>query len=145
MPDSIMLVRIFSHVLTAINFGVIGLSLILFLQRTDVGHRTLLRMIIVFCTMVTGDSLFGIWNVFHNHREAFAMMRLGTAMYGSICVTYFMIVNRDLIRTLRISELWDRLRKNRIASREQARMQIMFVSKQTREQSEAMLVRSKSY
>lgn len=143
MPQTILLMRLFENVLTAINFGVIALALTAFLQRRDVGHRTLLRMVIVFCAMVTGDNLFGAWSIFHRHREAFVLIRFGTAVYGSMCVTYFIVVNRDLVRTLRVSELWDRLRKDRLKDKEQARTQMIFASQQTRIQSEAILARSK--
>lgn len=140
---SVVWIRLFASVLTAINFGVIALSLIAFLQRKDIGHRTLLRMVSVFCIMVCGDNVFGAWHIFHHHGEVFAMMRFGTAIYGSICLTYFLVVNRDLLRTFQISEMWDRLRRDHIADKEQARMQMVFISEQTRIRSEGIMARSK--
>lgn len=65
-------------------------------------------------------------------------------MYGSICITYFMVANRDVLRTLRISELWDRLRKDQAAEKEQARQQMIYLSQQTRAQSEGILARSRN-
>lgn len=136
-------IRLFGSVLTAINFAALALALIFFLRRHDIGHRTLLRLVILFCCMVASDNIFAAWNIYHHHREWYAMMRLGTAMYGSMCFTYFMVVNRDLIRTLRISELWDRLRKDKLDDRAQAREQMIYASFQTRAISEGVLARSK--
>lgn len=145
MPQTDQIVRIFANILTAINFGVIAVALIVFLRRQDIGHRPLLRMIVVFCLMITGDHVLGLyWNLTRAHTETFALLRLGTAVYGSMCVTYFTVTNRDLLRTLRISEFWDRARKGTLAEREQARQQIVYASRQTRVQSEAILARSKS-
>lgn len=143
MTPTVVWIRLFGSVLNAINFGVIGLALILFLNRNDIGHRSLIRMVIVFCAMVCGDNIFGAWNVYHHHRETFAMIRLGTAMYGAVCVTYFMATNRDVLRTLRISELWDRMRKEKVTDGEQGRLNMIYASEQTRSRSEAIMARSK--
>lgn len=142
-PTTLVWIRIFASLLNSLNFGVIALALVIFLNRKDIGHRTLIRMVIYFCAMVSGDNLFGAWHVYHGHSEAFAFMRLGTAMFGSAVVAYFMIVNRDVIRTLRISEFWDRLRKDKISDGEQARVLMVYNSEQTRGRSEAILARSR--
>lgn len=141
MTTTVLWVRLLGNFMAAINFGAIALALIVFLQRKDIGHRTLLRMIVVFSLMSMGDNLFGAWSAFHHHRQAFASIRLGTAMYGTMCVVYFMATNRDLIRTLRVSEMFDRLRRDNIADREQARQQMVYSSKVQLERSEALLAR----
>lgn len=143
MTPTLVWMRLFASVLTAVNFGVISLALILFLNRNDIGHRALIRMVIIFCSMVCGDNIFGAWNVYHHHREAFAFIRFGTSMFGTMVVVYFMIVNRDVVRTLRISELWDRLRRDRLADGEQARLNMVYTSEQTRYRSESILARTK--
>jgi hypothetical protein len=140
MVENIQSIKVLSHFLTAINFGVIALALMVLLKRSDIGHRTLIRLIIVFNIMVSGDSVFGAWNQFHRHSNAFAMMRFGTAVFGTCCVIYFLVSNADVVRTLRISELWDRLRKDKVTDSEQARMQMTYASEQTLQRSQDLVI-----
>lgn len=140
LSPSVVQLRLLNYLMTAFNFGVIAISLFIFVIRKDIGHKTLLRMGIIFCTMISGDSCFGAWNLYHRMVSTMAMMRFGTAIFGTACVTYFIVTNRDILRTLKISELWDRLRKDKVADSEQARMQMSFISRETLLRSEALLM-----
>lgn len=140
LNPSIVQLRLMNYLMTAFNFGTIAVALLVFVNRKDIGHKTLIRMAIIFCSMIAGDSAFGAWNLYHRHVSTMAMMRFGTAVFGTACVTYFLVTNRDILRTLRISELWDRLKKDKIADGEQARMQIDFLGKETLLRSEALLM-----
>lgn len=140
MTDNLQWVKVFTHLLTAINFGIVSLALMIFLRRHDIGHRQLLRLGVVFNALVCGDSIFGVWNQYHRHSNPYAMMRFGTAVFGTMVVVYFIVTNRDIIQTLRISELWDRLKKDAIADADQARVQLTFASQVTLKRSQEMVM-----
>lgn len=140
MVNTLQWVKVFAHLLTAINFAVIAIALIVFLNRHDIGHRTLIRLSIIFNTMVSGDAVFAAWNQYHRHSGTLAMMRFGTAVFGTACVVYFVVANRDIIQTLRISELWSSAQKDRITDSEQVRLNMAYASEQTLRKSQEMVM-----
>jgi hypothetical protein len=141
MTDTLQWIRVFTHLLVAINFGLVALALMVFMRRHDIGHRTLIRLGIVFNMLVCGDSIFGAWILhYHRHSNAYAMMRFGTAVFGTAVVVYFITTNQDLIRTLRISEFVDRARKDKVADQEQMRSNLTYVSQETLKRSQAMIM-----
>jgi hypothetical protein len=140
MTDNLQWVKVFTHFLTAINFGLVALALMVLLRRHDIGHRTLIRLGVVFNALICGDSVFGVWNQYHRHSNPYAMMRFGTAIFGTMVVVYFFVTNQDIIRTLRISELWNRLRSDELSDSDQARLQLTYASQATLKRSQEMVM-----
>lgn len=139
MTPTVVWINIFGNALTAMSFLVIAITLIMFLYRRDIGHRMLIRLTIIFASVRSIVAIATLWDLSHHFTMATSILRALCALIGFVCVVYFIITNSDVLQTLRTSEMWDRLRKDREADREQARQQMTYLSGETRKRSEAML------
>lgn len=133
-------VNIFSNVLTAVNFMVVAVALIMFMRRTDIGHRTLIRLIIIFATARSVVGWSTAWDLSHGFTMHTAILRAACAIIGAVCVVYFVASSHDVVKTFQTSETADRLRKNAETDKEQARQQMTYLSASTRRRSEALLM-----
>lgn len=141
MNAPVIFMRAVGNVLTALDFTILSVTLVVLLQRTDIGHRTMLRMLLIYSMMHSVSSFVGVFSVYQHLTMFSVTMRFITALILTASVVYIVVKNWDVIRTLQVSEYVDRLRKDKAADNEQARLNMTSASWRTRMASEALVRR----
>ncbi len=140
MAPNVDWARITFNLCRGCAFLTIGLVLAFLLKHwKDIGHRLLLLF---------GAGLFfdlavtNFCNAIDSYIGGFALApwtRATSALLSLLFAVHCVVSKDDMVSTLRTSEAEDRLRKDKAADREQARLQIAYLAIQTLEKSRELV------
>lgn len=134
--------NVFGNMMGALNFSAIAVVLLNFLRCKDIGHRKLLWLNCMFSIVQALKGFSTVWDLAHHvHTMHSAMFRFGCSVVQSILVVYFLAVIADVLVTLRRSEHINRLEGERAIDTQQGGINLSFLSAQTKNASEALLMR----
>ena len=133
-------IRIFTNIGRAGAFLAIGIVLVWVLTHwREIGHRLLLLFGAVVCLDITVASACNAYDIFRGAPQLAVWVKAGSALLSLLFAVHFIVSKDDMMTTLRTSEAEDRLRKDKAADQEQARLQIAYLAVQTLQRSEALV------
>ena len=136
-------VRILDNIASFSAFLTLSLVLIwVLLHWRLIGHRVLLIVAAAFCIVRATTNVLTAWDLYTGGTLLALWLHSISAAFGIAFAIHVLVSKDDLLVTLRTSEAEDRVRADRLADREQTRVNMEFLALQTREKSEQLVSES---
>lgn len=132
--NDLVFLRMFNGIVAAIGFALLASVLLYIRQTQGTGHKRLMLLGIIMFGSRSVSLMFAVWAIYVGNHKTSVWFSTLSSMSILVCAGYLLLSRKDVINTLRRSEVIDQVWDWRITNAKQIALNAKHIADVTYEQ-----------